>query len=166
MRVEEGLGVRCHALDDSLAISTINLNYVNVDRTCNTPTGGGRVTRLLTRTISVNCAFFSATRICNAPSGPRSGRRLINTTLGSCRSGVILTAGFNVRFSVADATIGGPLIPSSHPRIVHTSMSTSLGQLNASRVSLCCRRQLSPGIPVRRITNMVTSLVQRNGVAR
>lgn len=99
--------------------------------------------------------FFSATTACNL----NISRAVLNGTLNGGEDGIIVSSGFNIH-----TRRNGPAICSGSGRCVVSTYRRSLGELNASCVSVCAIRCESNIAPLTRIIRALRALHDRNGV--
>lgn len=138
-----------------LRMSPVKVKYVKFDRNCKRIPPRTCTVRTVHKTCSCNYARFSATRTCNGRRFcTKRGRRLINGTVRPFHGGIILTAGFRVN------RLSGPSRAGLCQRM-HQRLRSSVDELHASCVSLCCLRHVDRTIQLRSITAIVKQLVRR-----
>ena len=89
---------------------------------------------------------------------------MVGAALKPYRENIVLATKFGIHFDMTSSQVNKPLIPDSRPKMIRTSVESSLKRLGTDHIDLYYQHRVDPEVPIEEVAGVMSELMQEGKI--
>lgn len=156
--------MKYRTLGKDLKVSSVGLGCMGMSHAYGAPADKKEMTELIAQAVDMGYTFFDTAEVYGTAKNPHENEELVGAALKPYRENIVLATKFGIHFDMTSSQVNKPLIPDSRPKVIRTSVESSLKRLGTDHIDLYYQHRVDPEVPIEEVAGVMSELMQEGKI--